>query len=1050
VASPGKTFLVYRSSAGSGKTFTLVKEYLKIALGEDPFAFRKILAITFTNKAAGEMKERVLKSLKDLSQNNEKGKFLAALLGNEMQVPEHVLQSRAELVLKKIMHNYGDFSIQTIDSFIHRITKTFALDLRLPPRFEVELNTENLIQRAVDKMLSGLLPDTPLSDFLVEFQKRSLEEEESTRIEEDLKKLALDLLNEEEKSWLGEIATYTYQDFLDAGEEIKKLEKEFTEKANRIGSEAIRLIESRGLHTSDLSYGKHGYYIFFRRLRDNTLEGKEPSNNAKKPLDTDEWASKSAGPEALQSLKSIKDQLRNFMLEGMELMEKDYPLYNLRSNLRKNLYTTGLVKEIFSVAESIKEEESLVLIGEMNEKISDIVTSQPGPFIFERLGEKYKHFLVDEFQDTSRLQWKNLVPLLQNGISEGHLSLLVGDGKQAIYRWRGGEVSQFTRLPELDNPEKNPVIQERENLLKSSFEEKKLVRNFRSRKEIIEFNNALFGFLAEKKFPEETGEVFRELKQEFNPEHTGGKVFFKWLIPEGQDDDLDLKALEHTRETIAGLLAEGYRYADICLLTRNKNEVGWLASYLIRFGIPVITSDSLLLSESPEIQLLESAFEVVLNPESKISRLRFLKNYFDCHDAGGMNREEQFHQAAEKDRFFSFLKDLGIHLSPPALLRLPLYEIAEEVVRQCGLTKNFNPYVCAFLDLALEFGSVRSGSPAAFLQWFSTKKENASLSIPENLNAVRAMTIHKSKGLEFPVVLVPFCNWDTSKMGRMAWADLKEHALGKIKISLVKIKQDLTLTPFAHLYHREKSKTILDNLNLLYVAFTRPTDRLYIFTTPKGKARDLSPWLEDFLKEKGLYDSLKQDYSFGAKEAAKPVRTEKKEKPQENINFLSSPWQGKIFTRKRYRSEALPGLGVSEKNDGLIIHAALSFLKSPDEIEAAVETVFRKGIIREPEKENLQKILVEILSVDEIRKFFESGPGVLTEREIVIPEGGTLRPDRLLFFKDKTLIVDFKTGAPKAADEAQVQEYKKILSEAGYPVPEAWLIYTRERRAKRV
>lgn len=509
------SFTVYKSSAGSGKTFTLVKEYLNMVL-KKPSSFRNILAITFTNKAANELKERVLSYLRELSADtNEQSfavkKFMLPILIEETGLDQATVKERAGTTLSLILHNYSDFAIGTIDSFVHRIIKTFAYDLKLPLSFEVELDDEEHLNRAIDILISRIGIDEDLTNILINFTKLKTSEEVDWQIEKDLLKFSKTLISEDGREAIDKIKELSSADFREIAQKTLKFIKDFKNQITPITKSAVDLINSKNISDHSFYYGTKGISAYFKKLSRANNEDFNPNTYVKKTIDEDIWYSKKVDLAELDLIDSIKDELKNYYLQLEQILNQNLERFHLYQIIYKQIYAVAVLSEIGKILEEQKHLNNIIHISEFNKRVADIVFNEPVPFIYERLGERFKSFLIDEFQDTSVLQWQNFIPLIDNSLAEGHFNMIVGDGKQAIYRFRNGEVEQFAKLPELFEAKHLPLAKEREQTLKRNYLEKHLTRNYRSKREIIEFNNQFL-----KVFPKDWKKIINQFMKDWS------------------------------------------------------------------------------------------------------------------------------------------------------------------------------------------------------------------------------------------------------------------------------------------------------------------------------------------------------------------------------------------------------------------------------------------------------------------------------------------------------------------------------------------------------
>lgn len=612
-------FTVYKSSAGSGKTFTLVKEYLKLALTDaqyPPQKYRHILAITFTNKAAAEMKERIIKALKEISDVSNNDSVLLNILREETGLDIDKLKFRAQTILHTILHNYSDFAIGTIDSFVHRIVRTFAYDLQLPVNFEIEMDDNKLLLEVIDLLISKAGNDEHLTRALVEFTEAKADDEKSWHIERDLFDFSKNLLTEEGVIHLEKLKKISTEDFLNIRNKLNETIKKFESSVKKIAEEASQAISQQGLEHNSFYQGRSGISKFFSTIADGNFDKLEPNSHVSKTINENKWYTDKISSSDKAKIETIKGKLTEAFHSIQAIVQKQQSLYYLLKLINKNIYSLAVLNEIEKLMQEIKKQNNILHISEFNKIIANIVLNQPVPFIYERIGEKYNHYLVDEFQDTSVLQWQNLLPLIENSLAEGNLSMLVGDGKQAIYRWRGGEVEQFSQLPNVFLKEKNEFVLEREQTLKRNYNEQLLNKNYRSRKEIIDFNNSLFSVLAGK-LGATHNSIYHDHEQQSDSANTGGYISIDFV--KGETEEAEQQTLEQVYNNIIRLQNDNFKLSDIAILCRTNKKGSAIAEYLTAKGIAVLSAESLLLKNSKRVRFIESIFHYINQSQDEIA-----------------------------------------------------------------------------------------------------------------------------------------------------------------------------------------------------------------------------------------------------------------------------------------------------------------------------------------------------------------------------------------------------------------------------------------------
>jgi len=486
---PTSSFQVYNASAGSGKTFTLVKEYLKIILkDQDQRLYQHILAITFTNKAAAEMKDRILENLLSFSMMDasaQKNDMLASLI-SETGLDRAIIQKRAKERLQDILKNYASFHIKTIDSFTNKLIKSFAFDLGMSTDFEVELDTDSILKEAVDAVLSRIGIDEELTKLLVSFSKEKTLEDKSWDVSKDLFEVSRLILNENHAKELKNLSNKSLSSFADSSAKLRKQQTTYTKKIKEIGASAIALINDQGIGTKD--FLRSQFPNFFVKMINQPADlDFDKENSLSRNIEDRNFYGKTKPEQVKLGIDAISNQLISFYNEAALVFEK----YKLNDLILKNLVPLAVINAINQALEEIKTNNNIRLNAEFNQLISDHLINEPAAFIYEKLGERYKYFFIDEMQDTSVLQWQNLIPLIDNALSaEAAGLMLVGDAKQAIYRWRGGRAEQFISLSsDQNNYESNPFQSNKFAL--------NLDTNYRSHQQIIDFNNLFFSHISQ-------------------------------------------------------------------------------------------------------------------------------------------------------------------------------------------------------------------------------------------------------------------------------------------------------------------------------------------------------------------------------------------------------------------------------------------------------------------------------------------------------------------------------------------------------------------------
>jgi len=1044
-----KNFRVYKSSAGSGKTTALVKEYLKIAL-VNPGKFRNLLAITFTNKASREMKNKIIESLGQNSKGNLKSVFSQDIMAETGLTPEQIIE-RSGRLLSQILHHYDEFSVSTIDSFVHQVVRSFSTDLKLPQGFEVVIDEDDIIPFIVEGIYDKLGTDKAFTEILLEFTRKRVDDEKGYDPTEELSKFIKKQLREEGFQEIKKLEHYSTEDFLKIIKKLKislaSVRKEIRDKAR----EALNLIEQRGLEMTDFYQGSRGVQAYLQRIADwpPAWDDLFPKSYVKKAMEEDVWYSArlDAGKKVL--IDGIAPQLKEVLLQIADKVS----FYATRKMVYDNIYELAMLREVRIIFDEFTSKTQKVHISEFNKRIYAEVASQPVPFIYERIGRRFQHFLIDEFQDTSVLQWNNLLPLVDESLANGHFNMLVGDAKQAIYRFRSGEVELFMNLPHLFQPPENPESIQIEQTLVNNYDEKKLKINFRSRREIVNFNNLFFEFSG-KKLKAGFDEVYRDQKQNFpevSEDQKGKKEggFIKVQFVESKDAaDYRKKVLLQIEENVRSLLSEGYPVKDICILTRSNQAATEIAAWLISHDIPVVSSESLKLSASPLVRMLVAFLKLLSEPEDQLAFAEFLEPFLILRNAAG-DFHSIFVEAKEiTNRLLWLFEKFNLPLPSLELLKQKsVFEIVDEVSHVLVQNPSNDVFLEFFLDFIYEKNRVYGGSLEEFIELWEEKKSSLSIVMPEGLDAVQVMTAHKAKGLKFGTVIVDLYNNKNQTTKGQFWTAIDFPELEELETGLIKLSKNLKLIGKGDIYEHENAKTELDFLNLVYVAFTRAVDALEIVCYLKeNKGDKFSNWVRDFLEDKGIWQDGQYVYEFGDFQTiGLNQELHEKQETEELVPVPSAPWNEHIAVAP---VEDVFWEAFGEKparTYGNLIHEMLSKILVVSDADPVVEGYHLSGLIDEEELPEITHQLHRLLSLKDLAPYFQEGLFVKIESDIFDAENKRiLRPDRVVQIGDKLAIIDYKTGDKRKEHIRQLERYAKVFHGMGYQNIDKLLVYMNE------
>jgi ATP-dependent exoDNAse (exonuclease V) beta subunit len=1040
------SFQVYNASAGSGKTFTLVKEYLKILLTSDnTYKFQQILAVTFTNKAAGEMKERVIENLNAFSKE-EKNDMLQAI-GKESNLPESLIFRRSQAVLNAILQNYSAFGIMTIDSFTHKLIRTFAHDLHLPLNFEVEMDAESLLNEAVDVVISKIGSDKKLTDLLVSYSLQKLEDDKAWDISMELKSFAKIILNETDAANLKSLNNISIDEFTLLKEKLQKENRQLEDEFLGIGKKGMQIINDNGLEHNEFSYADLPNHFKkltkLKYLKADELKFEGRLNTAieeNKNLFTAKCSANSK-----QIIESIAPVLKELYYESKKLYTEKYARYTLNNLIVEGLIPLAVLNYINNALQELKSENNILLNAEFNQLIGNTIKNEPAPFIYERIGEKFRYYFIDEMQDTSQLQWQNLIPLIDHAISsENELGepgklLLVGDAKQSIYRWRGGKSEQFIALSsEEKNKNNNPFFVEK---VLSSLE-----TNFRSYSEIIDFNNSFFKHSSQYLSNTSYRNLFFEGNSQNVNHKTGGYVQLSFVEKSEEEEDKTLVFPKKVAEIIQNL-DPSFKKNDVCVLVRKKNQGIAVAKYLSENGIEIISSETLLLKNNEKVNFIINLLYVVENPsykEYKIKLLYFLYEYFKL--------DEEKHEFLSRFvnlstiEYFEGLKKYGLHFNVDEFHQSPFYESIEYIIRSFNLAKESDSNIQFFLDVVFEFQQMKNVSIGGFLEFWELKKDKLSIVAPEAENAVRIMTIHKAKGLEFPIVIFPYDIELYRQINPKVWySDSQSNPIEQVFLNYGD-KLNYIGEQGKQLFEQRREELELDNFNLLYVTLTRAVEQLYVITEDKTGNKNgenikcTSDLFIQFLKKSELWDPEKNEYSFGnPKRLAVPKKEESNTTIQQS--FIGNSWKNhqiSIVANSSLLWDTEKGKAIIYGN---LLHEMLSKIKTKNDIVEVVNQYLFKGEITLEEQKELTIILNQVVNHQQLSGYFNQNNKVFSEREILTADKQILIPDRLIFNDNNVAIIDYKTGKPEEKHRHQINSYAKALENLNYGIEKKLLVY---------
>lgn len=1069
-----KNFKVFQASAGSGKTYTIIKEYLSLCLrsANSVNNFRNILAITFTNASANDMKDKIIKNLKEIIGSSEvKDNTMEADLIKELGILDEELKHNAQLLLTQIIHDYSSFCVSTIDAFVQKISRSFAHDLGLPSQYSVSIDEDEVVDTVVANLGMQINDDNKfLVAILKNFINNQFDKEEKFDLSSKLAEFAKKLLSEKAYNRYETNTIDSENSYQQADRFLKDKTEPFITLVENFINTFDAFVSRYGLQTDDFSYTSKGLPAFINKLKSKTFDA--IGSNAQKVIDGKKWHSENAENRfGAEELNTIGDELMDFLPQFAKDYKNGFAEYLFYNSQRELLYLYALRTQIRSEMEKLTEDEDIVHISEFNKLISSVLGDFSVPFIYERIGEKYKHIFIDEFQDTSILQWQNLIPMIDNGLASGNLSMIVGDGKQSIYRFRSGEVEQIVKLPEihaLPQDERNDAFKHYEETLTSNFSFKNLECNYRSFSEIVNFNNDFFAqtikFLkseSQKVYADKDEKHQKEVRIEQEAKKSGQGLVEIDLFSKDSEKDYYLSRIKEIIDELTQ--KRGYEHSDICILTRKTGTGSIIANYLNDNGIPVLSNESILLKSSDKVQLIISTLHHLIEKNNKavISEIlyyqRITSNSTEDKSINGC-----FDAVADIANGNANIETI-LGIGKPGLLQKTLsrstclYDLCSSLMRIYGFDSTSDSFLNYLLDEMFSWQTTGKEGIMDFLDFWNKKKNKLAVKSISG-NAVRIMTIHKSKGLEFNVVIYPeaITDLDSSIGGNNAAAEtwVTPEELGFEKIPnldkvLFKMSKNAPLEGevAAQICEKEEERNRLDNCNLLYVAFTRPVERLYVLAKAGAQKNKINV-IEDYLKnhEDKINRDLSIDgvytiYQFGDPDFIHKAKNKDKSEKKQICESSTSDWFSKI------QIDPTPSMFWISENDkmqpnewGELVHEILSNIETSADIDKALLPYLSDGSIDKETANLLKDKFVQVTENPIVKEAF--GPKAIVKNECeILCNGEILRPDRFAELPDRILLLDYKTGKKDPKHHLQLKNYISALQGMVSKQISAYLIY---------
>ena len=1100
---------LFSASAGSGKTYTLTIEYIKLALsGTDSKGyFRRILAVTFTIKAAEEMRSRIIEFLELMaafpyvetisSEEQKKGYEIIEKVKNELsaegyEISAEQLAKRAKIAVQQILQDYGLFSVMTIDSFVQRLSASFIEELNLPNQFEVILDGNQLMNDLLDQLLEKVnqLGDPDLTALILDYAKSEVHEGRSWNLlRKNLHQFLKICLDESYLRVQESLSSYSIQDFLQVEFQIISTLKAQVAELTQIAQGIIQLVDVSGIDDADFYRGSNGPISSFRKfISKPTMEVKKFTYHLE-AIEKNKWYGGKVSSDVKRAIEDLSDELTIRVQEFLDVYKACMTKHVILNWLVKDIKKIALLSSITDELKEYQLENSAVSISEFSKRIYEVISNDPVPFIYEKLGDRYFHILIDEFQDTSVLQWQNFMPLLENTVSTGKKNLLVGDAKQSIYKFRGGEVGLITSLGTQD-PQwlgtklgDNPLDVQRFEYMLQTTQLENLAFNYRSAKEIVIFNNEFFSFVAKQTQYTELSELLSPIYglqeaqiPKLSSEQCAGlvdlRIFEKSADSSVSKDEEMEWMLASVIEQIEQSLADGYSLRDVAILTRKNLHAKYLAIQLKEKGYSVISSDSLYVHYSPVVSFLNAMIRLFLKPNDQFLFFEVIYQYRLFSDEKvDLETNVLLHEGSYVDSLISLFIDSGIQFDFKKIDLNNASGVVYYLIDRFNLLndKEGTEYMFKYLDILHDFVLNKSNSLNDFFAYYEQNKANFSIACPDHMNAITITSIHKSKGLEYPVVLLPFTSWTHQADHEKIWFDISSLDYDELQVpdrpplpfhfGRINAKDILGFDSLEIQAKVEKDAIFLDSLNMLYVATTRAKQRLHILLAKPSELahsrsksvfeQSVGQMFMDYVQQANTSQNKESEDSKNIAESyfvlqgtllqSKNAKKEIERNSEDLIQIKARLYDSPTFRIHSSKSDLFT-LAEAKRKKGDMLHQFLASFSGMANLEKQLASI----------DEEFQNELREILANPVIQDLFVDEDVLFVETDILCPDGTTFRPDRVISKDGNTVVIDFKTGIEKESHRKQLANYKNILTQMGYSNVQGVLLYLADQRLEYV
>ncbi|MGN0281472.1 MAG: UvrD-helicase domain-containing protein [Prevotella sp.] len=1058
--------IVYKASAGSGKTFTLAVQYIKL-LVINPQQFRNILAVTFTNKATEEMKMRIVSQMYGIWKQYPDSKKYSKRLCEELKCSEEYLRERVCTALHHLLHNYSFFRVETIDSFFQSVLRNLARELDLTANLRIELNDRQVEEMAVDKMIDDLSGSDDVMQWIMDYIYDTMREDKSWNVIGQIKNFGTTIFKDfykEHRQGLAE-AMSRPAFFTEYVKDLKRKRDNAQEAMRQTAASFFDSIAAAGLDIDDFPHGAKGLVGLFLKIKDGPIP---PSTIGKRAIaavdDPDKWVKKNDKREA--AIKQLVCNELNCLLKyAVESMPEQWKNYKSSMLALQHLYQLRLLDSIERKVRSLNDEAGRFLLCDTQHLLQSLISKNDSPFIFEKIGSYLENIMIDEFQDTSVVQWQNFKVLLQECMShQGSQNLIVGDVKQSIYRWRSGDWRLLNDIEGQFGCDKRLITIE------------PLDKNYRSNGNIIDFNNIFFATACEIEYnnlkdnnckdAEQLRKAYSDVHQWIDETNEGKGLVSVRLLP---SEDYQVAALNEIVDIARQLVENGVEQRKIAILVRMNSLIPLIANYFIANcpEIKIVSDEAYRLDSSVGVNIIIEALHLLTHQEDILSRYTLAYLY----QTAVLNEESDLNGIFLNGKAIDMLLPDDYVNGRERLLLMPLYDLVEELCRifNIQMIEGQTAYISTLFDELSDFSTNVTSDIDAFIAEWENSIHKKTIS-SDNTDGIRILSIHKSKGLEYDNVIIPFCDWRMEKyQGNMIWCTPDEAPYDSLPLLPVDFnKSALIGTIFEKDYWQESLQNTVDNLNLLYVAFTRAGRNLFVIGKRDSK-NSRSTLIKDCLPK--IVNKLKNSTLEGDNEENETIRFEfgsfDNTNKDDNIspNILLSPSRPITITEMRHQSDVefkqsnrsrdfIEGDDaddtVSYIKIGSLLHNVLSRINTTSDIDRVVDEMEAEGIIDTTmiSKKRILNMLHKRLADPCVSNWFSDRWRLFNECTLlrydkVSNELLERRPDRVMTNDEETIVVDFKFGNPHDDYHDQVKEYIHLLRDMGHKnvTGYLWFVY---------